>query len=412
MPIVISKRFIRVQSLGATAIRVSAVGAICSVGFSTALTSIFCGLILILWISTGQMISQFKVYFAHPVSRAVLLFFIVLIFGCGIGDVAIDARLDSLWSWRKLVFIVILIPLFSEVAWKDRFIEYFFLSCCVGLAISFFSYFGIIKFNIDDVPGVVLQNWATQGMIFSVATLVAFSLQSQAKKGSQILLILLGIVFIINIIYVTPGRSGYVALFVTLLTIGLIKFGVRWLPITIVALSLLAGLAYFNSPTMKSKIERSWIMADIYSSNDEPPLNSETFRIMAYTNTWEVIKQRPIFGGGTGGFPVVFNKHVRDKYSDWRAEKISDPHNQYLFILAENGFLGFVFFLGFLVSPILVASSRNYHYQIGTGILLIWSITSLFSSHFRTFPEGHFVALFLGVMFSMPFDRDLKRISG
>ena len=34
----------------------------------------------------------------------------------------------------------------------------------------------------------------------------------------------------------------------------------------------------------------------------------------------------------------------------------------------------------------------------GLALLLAWCVTSLFSSHFRTFNEGHMIMLFLGVL--------------
>ena len=37
----------------------------------------------------------------------------------------------------------------------------------LGLLISSLSWLGVIEYQIDNAPGVVLQNWATQGMIFA-----------------------------------------------------------------------------------------------------------------------------------------------------------------------------------------------------------------------------------------------------
>ncbi len=34
---------------------------------------------------------------------------------------------------------------------------------------------------------------------------------------------------------------------------------------------------------------------------------------------------------------------------------------------------------------------------VGIALLLAWSLTSLFSSHFHTFNEGHLIAILLGV---------------
>ena len=131
------------------------------------------------------------------------------------------------------------------------------------------------------------------------------------------------------------------------------------------------------------------------------PFKLGTFRLMAYENTLELVKERPLIGYGTGSFEKVFGNHVKYKYSDWRNRKISDPHNQYLFIVFENGLIGLLIFLCFLLSPFFVKlQKKDSYYYIGIGVLLTWSMTSFFSSHFRTFSEGHLVAFFIGVMFS------------
>ena len=152
---------------------------------------------------------------------------------------------------------------------------------------------------------------------------------------------------------------------------------------------------------MQEKVNAGFRVFQEYKVATKPPLNSETFRLMAYENTLELIKERSLIGHGTGSFENVFGNHVKYKYSDWRNRKISDPHNQYLFIAFENGLIGLLIFVCFLLSPFfLKLQKKDSFYYIGIGVLLTWLTTSFFSSHFRTFSEGHLVAFFIGVMFS------------
>jgi O-antigen ligase len=57
---------------------------------------------------------------------------------------------------------------------------------------------------------------------------------------------------------------------------------------------------------------------------------SVNIRLKHYSDAWQLFKQKPLFGMGTGGFPGGY------------------PHNIFLEIAAENGLLGLVIFLCFL----------------------------------------------------------------
>ncbi|MAW33223.1 MAG: hypothetical protein CMK56_02305 [Proteobacteria bacterium] len=381
--------------------RISAIGAAAAVGFSTALTSIFSAILVITCLFSWRLIDLLRQSFSNPISKMVLIFFTVLVFGCFVGSVSLEKCLDSLWSWRKVFFIVILIPIFYDELWKKKFLAIFLATSLLGLLISSLSWLGLIEYQIDNAPGVVLQNWATQGMIFAVSILILYYQAEEFQNWSRKVSYGLAFIFLLNIIFITPGRSGYIALGAVLITIGVSKYGLKRLPLIGICLVAFGFTAYLLSPSMQEKVNAGFRVFQEYKVATKPPLNSETFRLMAYENTLELIKERSLIGHGTGSFENVFGNHVKYKYSDWRNRKISDPHNQYLFIVFENGLIGLLIFVCFLLSPFfLKLQKKDSFYYIGIGVLLTWLTTSFFSSHFRTFSEGHLVAFFIGVMFS------------
>ena len=118
-----------------------------------------------------------------------------------------------------------------------------------------------------------------------------------------------------------------------------------------------------------------------------------------YETTLGIIRDNPLFGVGTGGFKQEFSEIAAEKYSGWRANPADDPHNQYLFILAENGLVGLAAFL-FVIAMILrdALKSGSIYGKMAAGCLLAWCATSMFSGHFRTFPEGHLIAFIVGIL--------------
>ncbi len=128
-------------------------------------------------------------------------------------------------------------------------------------------------------------------------------------------------------------------------------------------------------------------------------------RAVLYENTLELVRERPWLGTGTGGFGAAYAAHVKDKYTDWRVLPTVDPHNQYLFFLGEQGILGLVAFLAFIVAALTDRGDGTRARVIAIGMLLAWCATSLLSSHFKTFSEGHLLTLFLGAMLARPVAR-------
>ena len=95
-------------------------------------------------------------------------------------------------------------------------------------------------------------------------------------------------------------------------------------------------------------------------------------------------------------FPSNIGESSANATPGWKATLTEDPHNQYLLIAAETGLLGLAAFSWFLFSALRQPASGLFR-LIGVALLLAWCLTSLFSSHFHTFNEGHLIAIVLGV---------------
>jgi O-antigen ligase len=138
---------------------------------------------------------------------------------------------------------------------------------------------------------------------------------------------------------------------------------------------------------------------EINTYSSSPEETSLGIRMVLYKTTWTIIKENPIFGTGTGGFKQRFSAIAAEKYSGWQAKPADDPHNQYLFVTVENGLIGLATFLFLLFTLVRQGLKGDSPYgKMAAGCVLAWSATSLFSGHFRTFPEGHLIAVVAGVL--------------
>jgi O-antigen ligase len=121
-------------------------------------------------------------------------------------------------------------------------------------------------------------------------------------------------------------------------------------------------------------------------------------RIIFWENTLQLIKQRPIIGYGTGAFEAAYSQQVAGK-TGLQGLITADPHNQFMKIVGENGLIGLMLFLGFLVSIFRMKAATPFRI-LGLGAATAWIATSMANSHFSTFSEGTFIYVWLAVMLS------------
>ena len=138
------------------------------------------------------------------------------------------------------------------------------------------------------------------------------------------------------------------------------------------------------------------------NSSTQTYKTSMGMRAVIYGNTLDLVRARPWFGTGTGGYGAAYTAQISGKSSDWRAVPTVDPHSQYLFFLAEQGIFGLLAFLGFIAAALADRGDSSRARIVAVGMLLGWCATSLLSSHFKTFSEGHLLTFFLGAMLARP----------
>ncbi|MCK4492922.1 MAG: O-antigen ligase family protein, partial [Methylococcales bacterium] len=91
---------------------------------------------------------------------------------------------------------------------------------------------------------------------------------------------------------------------------------------------------------------------------------------------------------------------VAQKYTGWRALSTTDPHNIYLYITLENGLIGLVLFLSYLFVAFRQGLRQGIYGKIAISFLMAITVSCLFNSYFKTFPEGHLLAFFMGILLS------------
>jgi O-antigen ligase len=349
-----------------------------------------------LFIFNRDLRARFWSFKNQPLLLASGLFIFLLSIDCLYSVAPLKETLESLWGWRKILLLPLGLVLFNDALWKNKFA--YSLMIFVGIVSLFCILFYLLQLNIHhQEPGVLIRNHSTQGMVFSV-TLFLMGMVLLFKKHMLpirstwflgFMLMILG-----ALVYMTPGRSGFLAFVVVTAYLGYLLFREKLYKMLSV-LFLLSSTLLLTSPLVQDRIELG-----VKEMQHVDPTNiassSMGMRMVLWKHTIELIQDRPLLGFGTGGFEEAYSQKIKDN-PDWEKNIMHDPHNQFLKIWVEMGMLGLIVFLGMLASSLFQKSSKMY-FHLGIGVLLAWCATSLFSSHFSTFTEGRFIYIWLGIM--------------
>ena len=319
-------------------------------------------------------------------------------------------RFEEVWSWRKLLLFPMTWVLFKQEQLKG--VAILTLSVTAGVYM-FFSWAGYLGYVALDRPSSqLLENHATQGVIFasmSFLLLVMLKNESLSMWMKLILCLLIG-GMVTNIIYVLTGRSAYLALLV-LAPYGawLIASRLKWLSMAIVL--GVSALTLYSSDAAKSRIALGLHELDEAVAGEAETYTSIGIRWVFWENTLKVISNNPVLGTGSGGFLYGYSEVVSNN-EGLSGTVTDDPHNQYLLIAAEHGFIGLGMFMSIL-GVMLLSRGDDKNRLCAVGILIMTSLNGLFNGHFGTFVEGRLFWIMMGVLLSgtmaMTTITDLKR---
>jgi O-antigen ligase len=148
-------------------------------------------------------------------------------------------------------------------------------------------------------------------------------------------------------------------------------------------------------------------LAEMENAEQSTTLTSGGIRVIMWKNAWHIISEHPVLGVGTGGFKTAYAQRVQGG-AGWQATLTGDPHSQYLKIWAEQGVLGLIAILAFLVLTLTSPGIAPWR-ELGVAVLLAVSASSLVNSHFSTFFEGRMFFFWLGALLSTPIPREALR---
>ena len=309
------------------------------------------------------------------------------------GSAPIFDRLEDVWSWRKLVLVPIVFALFTSEARKHLLGFSLIGVSSIYMLFSWLGYMGVVE--LDRSPSQLLENHSTQGVLFSATGVLCWFYGRESN--SLFLRSILGFILvgcISNVFVVLTGRSGYLFLIVVMASCAYMQTpSKRFVSAGLVCLVIMIALSLFQNPR-----ERVIQAFDEVSESQSPDteLTSLGVRVVMWTNTIQLISDKPVLGSGAGSFPNDYSKLVVNDNS-WRGAVVDDPHQQYLHIAAEYGLVGLMIFLASLILILMTKRpTASVNILLAKAFLLGTMANGFANGHFSAFVEGRFVWIFVG----------------
>ena len=321
--------------------------------------------------------------------------------------------LSSSILYIRFIFFVVFVKLFFSNDILKKYNPFLLLTLCLSFVIidtylQFFFRVDILGNQLDNnlavrLTGPFLHGEQIVGSYLSKFGYIAvgFILSMQLNKKSNDLIFYFFFALIYSIIFLSGERMAFI-----LFNFGLIIYlllnknlFIKFLKIFFIILILISTTIFLSKGHVLKRALSTFDIFGIEILNKEE-INNNNFFDSHYGShlltSIEIFKDQPLFGVGNKMYRVECSNekysNINSKYADYRCS--THPHNIYFQVIAENGIIGLITFILFIVfvfkkSYQMLNSNKGY---LGKGIfvsimILIWPFQSnggLYNNRYAT----------------------------
>jgi O-antigen ligase len=386
--------------------RVFGIAALVGTMMSLPLTNAFVALALLFWIFAGCKPGQnWKTDLKNPAVSGSLLLLIWMLLSLLWSHASIQQTFSGIWKYRKLVYVPLMVLLFADAKWRAAAIKAWLAAAIV---LMLYALIHILPDPIGDGhmgvhPALPLSTYSyiTLGFVLIPALTVGLVWMMQGRawldKSLGALVALLTVAFVV---LAQQGRTTYVTLTALLIFFILtqLKSTKKWLAIGVLLVAALS-VGMFSTTVQKRLSE---VVIDSQTALNTDTIASSGLRIGFWRTTFDIAKNNPILGTGMGTWADEYRKYV---VSTPNTPKIAasggNPHQEYLLMASQLGFVGLALFLAWLGRCFVGSRSLVGHECIAAQSLLVaFTVGCFFNSTLFDSATGHFFCIGLGILFA------------
>lgn len=344
------------------------------------------------WLCSGRIKNLPQLTRSNPL--VIVFFALLIIFAVGLfySPADLDDSLSIFKKYRELLFFVVVLSLLQASPAATKYCEIGFIAGCTTLlALSYAMYLSYIpteKYGYSTVYHITHS--------FFMALLAFWCLQKIFEKNwYRFIWLFLLIPTIFNLFYIAPGRTGMI-IFVSLVFLTLLqRLSIKLSLFAILGACILIAGTYATSDNFSTRINDA--VDEIQNYQPSSSRTSLGMRFDWWHNSITLIKEKPLWGHGTGSFAKVQGELI----TGTEIKPSDNPHNEYLLIAVQTGIIGLALFLvllgGLLFSSLRLKKPEKYLLQ---GVVMAMGAGCLFNSFLYDSHQGHFFAFLSAVLCS------------
>ena len=385
-----------------------------------------------LWI-IKCLLDEESTWYRNRINPPIFLYIIIISISLVISNIIMVSLKDYIIFISYIFVYFLIINNINNKKEFDSFLKIFFVISFFVSIYALIQYYGLDPYfnNRGRLTSTIGQkNWISNYLALIFPIIFSYFLLEKHKNNKIIFYLLLSILYTTLMICQSRGiwiSTGLTTIFAIYIIFKFSLFRIfqknrKWL-ILLISIFLLITIVYStDNPLNKSAITVPQRAISTFDKED-PSINT---RFLIWNITFNMIKDKPIFGSGIGTFKM--------NYLDYQAEflkdnpyyikysgKAGEAHNEYLQIWAEIGMIGLglfilIFYFFFKAIFNFYKSSKNIKDKIIT-FGLVMGITSFLIHSLFTFPlhvpalgSAFFILLGLTVVYVGKFNINKKNV--
>jgi len=376
---------------------------------STSGITVLALLILAAWLVEGDLAAKADRIIAHPVCLALLVLFGLMALGLLWSPDPLAGLAVIRENW-KIALLPLLMTTTREIS-PRRVVLAYLAGLAAAVLLTFLVWLDLVHYA--DVSPVHLTKGTFHVVYNPLLALGIYLALHEALWGGypvrgRIGLLLLAGIMSVNM-FMTEGRTGQLVFFV-LMGLFLVQVLERSRRQAALAVLLLLPLVfaggYHFSPVFRARIQAACREVACFHDN---PQTSVGFRLLFWQNSWQIIRQHPLLGVGTGGFVDAYARINREHSPDVRPT--DNPHNQYVLILVMLGLPGLLALLAIFGLMMREAGRVAPRWRRAAfAFPVFFLVIMLTESYLKVYETGFLFALFGGVLYVRRPDPRLIRL--
>jgi O-antigen ligase len=369
--------------------------------FSTAATNVLLAIVLLGWLVSGRLMENIRTAARHPVAVGAAAVIGCILLATLWSDATSADRADAVAGYRKLLLLVILIPLFDTPRRRAALLFAFLGGCVVLLLVSVATYFGVAGLHPDPFQGaIVRRNHITHGFMmallaFAMATLAMHEERPVFRATAWVISALA----LLNMTVMTRGRTGWLVAVALLLMAAILRARWKGAVIAVVVTVALGATAYMSIPAVRERVDAGTKdVAELERGNVE---NSTGIRLHFYKRGLEIVRDHAVFGAGTGAWKIEYERRSgNDPESLRKVSGLGNPHSDFLTTAVQFGLVGVLVHLALVLALFVLAGRLPApDMWMARGLVVAYAVGAVFNSFLWDFTEGHIVVILLVALF-------------